>query len=58
MQLFTQFQLGDEFWAGDIGEDDDDQDGGVSAPSFNLLKEDGDAILQENGSFILLESAP
>jgi hypothetical protein len=57
MQLSSQFQL-DDFWAGDIGDDDEDAADGVSSPSFNLLKEDGDAILQENGSFILLEAAP
>ncbi len=52
-----QLRLGEDF---SVVELDDDADAAATGipQVFWLLKEDADALLQETGDFILLESAP
>ncbi len=61
MQLSTQFQLSESFWAGDVDEDDDDTNGGgvIPVPDVGEIGgEGGDVIGGEGGDIIGGEGGP
>lgn len=56
MQIFTQYRLTDEFWAGELdAEENEDASPGVE---YFILTEDGLPILTEAGTPLLTEASP